>query len=106
VRLPPILVVLSLVLTGCATGSRSHGVQPQAGAAVGLAEPMALPVVMFRLLIIRDWDSPYFIIESEDVDLTLPAALEMGLPAGLWIRCLMGEPGCRFEIYWVRPLRC
>jgi hypothetical protein len=97
--IPPILVVLSLA--GC------HPAPARAAPAPVLpAVAEALPVVRFHLMRLRDWESPYFIIESEDVDLTLPAAIEMGLPAELWIRCAIeNPPGFRQEIYWVRPLR-
>jgi hypothetical protein len=101
-----VLLPILVVLTGCGTGSRLPGPQPQAKPTVGLTDAAALPVVMFRLLIIRDWESPYFIIESQDLDLTLPAALELGIPAELWIRCAIENPkGFRQEIYWVRKLR-
>jgi hypothetical protein len=93
----PILVAIALA--GCG----SHPRAAQAPAAV-VAVPEALPVVLFRLLVIRSWEDPWYVISSEDVDLTLPAALSLGIPAELWIRCALGAPGYRFEIYWVRPL--
>jgi hypothetical protein len=95
--------LVACLIAGCASGRPEAHPTPAKEVAPEVAA--SLPVVLFRLMVIRDWQSPYFIIESEDVDLTLPAALEMGIPAELWIRCAMGAPGYRFEIYWVRPLR-
>lgn len=100
--MPSILMALAVV--GC-TPTRpempDRGIEPVAEAAE------ALPTVLIRLQIIRDWDSPYFIVESEDHLFTLAQAVAFGIPAEMWIRgvieCKRGEP---YAMYWVRPIRC
>jgi hypothetical protein len=64
------------------------------------------PVVLFRLLIIRDWQTPYYLIATEDHDFTLQEAIAFGIPAELWIKFAMENPrDYRQEAFWVRPLR-
>jgi hypothetical protein len=101
-------ILIALTLTGCGMGSARHPHESPQGITLGATPaPNELPVVLFRLLVIRSWSDPWYVIESEDVDLTLPAALAMGIPAELWIKCAIENPaGFRQEIYWVRPLRC
>lgn len=91
--------MMALTLGGCAPTRPEmpdRGVEP-------VAE--ALPTVLIRLQIIRDWDSPFFIVESEDHLFTLAQAVAFGIPAEMWIRgvieCKPGEP---YAMYWVRPI--
>jgi hypothetical protein len=95
-------IMMALALTaGCAPSRPEmpdRGIEP-------VAETEALPTVLIRLQIIRDWDSPYFIVESEDHLFTLAQAVAFGIPAEMWIRgvieCKPGEP---YAMFWVRPI--
>jgi hypothetical protein len=96
-------ILMALLLAGCA------GTAPRVPAPTPEAEPTteALPTVLIRLQIIRDWDSPFFIVESEDHLFTLAQAVAFGIPAEMWIRGVIEcKPGEAYAMYWVRPIRC
>lgn len=94
--------MVALCLGGCSGQGARHAPEP-----TPVVAETAPPVVLFRLLIIRDWDCPWFVVESEDHDFTLQEAIAFGIPAELWISLAVnGDGKTRFEIYWCRPLRC
>lgn len=94
--------LMALLASACGSPARPREIPPPLRLEEG-----PLPVVLFRLQIIRDWESPYFIVESEDHEFTLPQAVAFGIPAEMWIRgaieCKAGEP---YAMFWVRPIRC
>ncbi len=94
----PLLVVLLAACSGQARTNVEKEPAPQP------AQPD--PIVTFRLQIIRDWDSTFFVVESEDHDFTMAQAVAFGIPEALWVRAAMVTgPDQAYSIYWVRPIR-
>ncbi len=97
----PMLPFLIVLLAACSGQARTN-VEKEPAKEPAKPEP----IVTFRLQIIRDWDSTYFVVESEDHDFTLSQAVAFGIPEALWVRAAMVTgPDQAYAIYWVRPVR-
>lgn len=97
-----VLLIMASVLCGCGHVERGRPVDRGITLAT---EIQVQPVVCFHIMYQYSWES-FYVTESEDLDLTLPEALKMGIPAEVWIYCAICWPaGYRVPIYFVKPVR-
>lgn len=110
-------LLAALALVGCSGQTTRVHVPPITEAATALIlldEPapvddpyLELPErVRFAITWIRDWSSPFYSVDGDDLTLTKSEAERLGIPAALWLHAALTTPeGYAFGIYLVRTSR-